>query len=777
MGNTSIDFKNIFEHYLNTNATSISIKTLLSERNIKRIKYDPYYQRNYVWDSPKQTFFIESVILGTEVPPLILFKTGSTIEVIDGRQRFETLKRFKENDFSLKIEGLKELTFLKNKNFNKLAEIQNLDVQSIFLNSNIRVIEFEVVNSPNINDDLIDRVKKEIFRRYNTGITPLTKDELDNAKYDSDLFSDLFKNLLRKDNYFFNKLNLCFFNKEIQKDNFQKESLITKNLDFIRRYWVLPLYPISSYASGKERIEIINLLYDFYKDDCSEIDIEFNVFKENIEQIFIINDYLFTNNVQIPHNKLFLECFLWAITILRKMKNEKFILSNEILKKISEFYFNAEKENIYTSENSFHYGLIMNRYKKTAHFFQTLFDINFDVFLKSDDFKNLSENLKQTDEEVKGAIENLNNLRLRKPQSISTPIDELRSDLKNSKYIVRPSYQRQEKINELKASSIIESILLKIKLPPIFIFNRLNGVKEVVDGQQRLLAILGYLGGQYSDEDGNLHYPLLNSFKLKELKILDLNEKKFNDLEDFQKDKILDFSLDIINIEEGSNAKFDPIDLFIRLNYKPYPIKNNSFEMWNSIVNKDVISCIKETSKKFITWFYWRDVSGKPDRMENEELITTLSYIYFKKPEEIIGFYKKKASLYCRLIDKKSLGNFLVNDIENNVQDKLKFIECVSCTERLISILDTYFTKESFNSYLNVKSNPNFRRTLQDFYIIWVVMSKIEFHIIELKLKEILEDIRLILIPLKNAKAEIVDDTYFLNFNLQLKEIQTKYIN
>ena len=61
------------------------------------------------------------------------------------------------------------------------------------------------------------------------------------------------------------------------------------------------------------------------------------------------------------------------------------------------------------------------------------------------------------------------------------------------KFLVRPSYQRSEVINLLKASAIIESILLGINLPPIFIFKRLDGVSEVIDGQQRLLTILGFI--------------------------------------------------------------------------------------------------------------------------------------------------------------------------------------------------------------------------------------------------------------------------------------------
>lgn len=79
------DFERVFKNNIKISTRSITVKTLLSERNLNRINYKPYYQRNYVWDVTKGTFFIESILLGTDIPPLILFKSGKMMEVIDGR--------------------------------------------------------------------------------------------------------------------------------------------------------------------------------------------------------------------------------------------------------------------------------------------------------------------------------------------------------------------------------------------------------------------------------------------------------------------------------------------------------------------------------------------------------------------------------------------------------------------------------------------------------------------------------------------------------------------
>ncbi len=176
--------------------------------------------------------------------------------------------------------------------------------------------------------------------------------------------------------------------------------------------------------------------------------------------------------------------------------------------------------------------------------------------------------------------------------------------------------------------------MLGINLPPIFIFKRLDGVLEVIDGQQRLLTILGFIGQKYLDEDNNKSHPRNSRFSLRGLRILkNLNGKKFTNLANYLQDKILDFELLVVEIDESLNPNFNPVDLFIRLNDKPYPIRENSFEMWNSWVERDVIARIKENVNKHLSWFHLKIARNRNDRdrMENEELYTSLVYLEFEK--------------------------------------------------------------------------------------------------------------------------------------------------
>lgn len=763
-------FRDVFQHSLKINARSLSVKTLLSDRNLRRINYSPYYQRNYVWDREKQTFFIESVILGTEVPPLILFKHGAKIEVIDGRQRFETLKKFIENDLTLSVKGLKELQILSKKSFNKLSEVN----RRIFLESNIRVFEFEVIDNPNLSYEVIDKVKKEIFRRYNTGITPLTRSELDGAKYDDDVFSELFKDELKSDKEYLTIFNACFFPKETVVIVGSNDGVISKNVDQIRRFRILNRFPISTYAGSSNRTEIIDLLYDFSNNDTDNIRDEYSDVNKTIKKVLGIYKLLSCSNGL--NNKFIYECMMWALSIL----DSEGVEYEPNIQDLKSYY--SSNINVYTVEPTHHYRNIINRFQNTAAFFQSKTSFDFTPFIRDTEFANKVREMRQTEEDSVKSIEELSNLRLHKPNPTSIPVDEIKNDLKSSNYLLRPSYQRQEKITELKASAIIESMLLGINLPPIFIFKRSNLVKEVVDGQQRLLAIIGYLGNQYHNENGELTYSLNNSFKLKGLRVLtDLEGKRYNDLSEELQDKILDFVIDLIVIEEDVNESFDPIDLFIRLNYKPYPIKPNSFEMWNSIVDQDVILKVKDVAKSNNSdWFFLREIQeGKADRMQNEELIVSLSYIvYNAKKDDAIGFFPRKERITCRIKNKKALSDFLI-DLDNTAVEKNDFLDSIDKTDFLInklsSLFDTEINKEMFNEFLNVKGVKIYRRSLQDFYVIWLILMTISDNSFNTKKQLILDDIKTMLSLLKNVSDKLIDDEYLDNFNETLSNIQLKY--
>lgn len=769
-------FQDIFRKNLKMSARTVSIATLLSDRYLKRIKYDPYYQRNYVWENDKQTFFIESVILGTEIPPIVLYKSGLEIEVVDGRQRFETLKRFVDNDITLRSKGLLELSALSNKTFDSL----NDGIKNTFMGTKVRIFEFEVVGVSDLDSQMEDRIKKEIFRRYNSGITPLKQYEVDNAKYDEDEVTEYFKTKLSEDSELFEIIDRCY----IAGSNKQKADRILDMAAFLRQMLVIDRIPITRFA-GSRKTFYSEILYDDFVGHLTE--------EENVMSAceMLINQVKLVSNVYQTQIKTVYECLLWGVIILNK-ELESFNL--DCFKAEVKDHFDASNY-IYQTESDHYYGNIVNRYTDTANFLRTISGFDFKEYLRSTTFRSQIQPLLQTDKDVDITMEKLSTLRINKPSPASKPIDQLLSDVSSAFYQIRPSYQRQEKISVKKASSIIESILLGIKLPPIFVFVRKDGnqdVREVVDGQQRILSILGFLGKPYKDEAGNLRCSLNNKFRLQDLRILPkYNGKRYSDIIKDVEDTILDFDIDEIEIQQEVNPQFEPTDLFIRLNNKPYPIGVNTFEMWNSTADRDVITNIKRVTAKYDQWFYATapvvdKLGARVDRMQNEELITILAYLSYSLSKnndvtKILGFYLRLNKFTCRLKTKYSITT-LLESLADKPSEKESLLYHIDETDRIINsigtvLLDNNITKEAFNDLMNVKHLQVFSRSNQDFYILWIILRGISDSTMLSRKEEVISDIKRMLSLLKNVDEKKLDDKYAQEYVSKLNEITEKYNN
>jgi hypothetical protein len=127
---------------------------------------------------------------------------------------------------------------------------------------------------------------------------------------------------------------------------------------------------------------------------------------------------------------------------------------------------------------------------------------------------------------------------------------------------IAPEYQRQFRWPDEKRSSLIESVLLGIPLPNIFMATNSDGSWELIDGVQRLSSIIQFAGSKEALNKINLTAPL----KLSKLENLSLfNKLKFSDL---PKSVQLDFLLKPLKITTLSDKSDLDVrfDLFERLN-------------------------------------------------------------------------------------------------------------------------------------------------------------------------------------------------------------------
>jgi hypothetical protein len=97
-----------------------------------------------------------------------------------------------------------------------------------------------------------------------------------------------------------------------------------------------------------------------------------------------------------------------------------------------------------------------------------------------------------------------------KTDEYSMSIGELVSLYEREEIDVHPEFQRYFRWDELQKTRLIESILLGIPIPPIFVAQQENGIWDVVDGLQRLSTIYQFVG-VLKDEDGAFLPPLVLS--------------------------------------------------------------------------------------------------------------------------------------------------------------------------------------------------------------------------------------------------------------------------
>lgn len=727
------ELSKVIEENLRYNYCLKSVEDLIE--NSKNINHCPHYQRNYVWDAIKASFFIESMLLDYEIPPLIVFKNSNILEVIDGRQRFETLLRFFNNELKLHGKGLMNLKHLAGKYYKDLEEIY----KNNFKRCQLRIYEYELHHNVHFNIQIADELKREIFTRYNSGFIPLTEIEVVKAKYIYNSLNTYIKDKIENNHYLFNDVISIF---GINSFNIQ---IVLKRL---RHLLVLHMIPIYKYTANKSEI---NIIYDHYSLSVhrKEFDNIFNKFNAKLEYLRLIKAEL-KGQLAASTGQVF-ECLFWALAICNeeKVTHEK-INSEKFKKKLVHFIAKNLNTN-YT--NGFDYKLtwINNIYENIANFFSSEMNVDFHKYLRSNQvfrsfFNDLIHNKKERDNDTI-----INNFSCLKKDALHVTVISIIKEIELNSYIVSPHYQRGDVIDRAKSSAIIESLLLSLQIPPIYIYKRKDGMSEILDGKQRILSILSFMGISYPDEHGNLIAPKKNKFKL-HLKgaISDtLHNKRFHELSTEQQDKIKNSFIQIVEIREENNPFFLPTDQFIRLNYKPYPIKPNTFELWNSLANRKITDRVKKIYNSNNAWFY---CVKKNERMNNEELITRLIYLQYKLNDDQIRFDQIRKIIAMSIISNRLHLRFSIkNDITDVLMSPITIPDwLIACDQfeneflakiklLLPATSDTILSKE-LNDLLFSDTERKSRTSLR-FYILWITLSNISKNTINKFHYEIRQDI------------------------------------
>lgn len=238
--------------------------------------------------------------------------------------------------------------------------------------------------------------------------------------------------------------------------------------------------------------------------------------------------------------------------------------------------------------------------------------------------------------------------------SIKEPsINELRNWKTKGKLLTNPDYQRDYVYTEDKASRLVESALMLIPLPTIYLCEEENNVYSVIDGQQRIMSFIKFVDGD---------------FALKGLTSLtELNGKYYKDL-DAELQMIIDDTTfrTILIAKESSDAKYD---IFERLNRGAVTLKEQ--ELRNCVYRGPYNSMINDLAdeKNVATMF-----KAENKRMWYQE--------YILRFFALIDFMSYKPSMKTWLNKYMKLHQF--EDEKSIAADREKFVKTLSIVKEVL---------------------------------------------------------------------------------------------
>lgn len=91
-----------------TSSADLTVASWIDFIECGRLNLDAAYQRDYVWGYTEQNMFLLSVVRGAPLSAISVVKTYNDrgnfiLEVVDGKQRLTTLKKFLNNEIPVRL--------------------------------------------------------------------------------------------------------------------------------------------------------------------------------------------------------------------------------------------------------------------------------------------------------------------------------------------------------------------------------------------------------------------------------------------------------------------------------------------------------------------------------------------------------------------------------------------------------------------------------------------------------------------------------------------------
>lgn len=206
--------------------------------------------------------------------------------------------------------------------------------------------------------------------------------------------------------------------------------------------------------------------------------------------------------------------------------------------------------------------------------------------------------------------------------------------------------------------------------------------------------------------------------------------------------------------------------------------------MWNSWVDREVIESIRKNLDKHREWFYIKLLKGRDDRdrMENEELYTSLAYLEFqrmknkdKDAEKYLYIYNRNDGINVRMGSSQEITRVLQSVSEEN-DSRANFLKAIKSLESFLkkvklvlldrnvegdkNVVDEFFSNELNSLFKAERQVRSFRRTKQDFYILWYLLNSLNFGMVKFCRLEIKKDLQRIFNDLRSNTESFTKEAF-----------------
>ncbi|WP_162240063.1 DUF262 domain-containing protein [Pseudomonas sp. Leaf129] len=271
------------------------------------------------------------------------------------------------------------------------------------------------------------------------------------------------------------------------------------------------------------------------------------------------------------------------------------------------------------------------------------------------------------------------------PQKIELPISTLQAMIKEQ-ITLNPDFQRRGRWDTKRRSRFIESLIMNVPVPPVFLGEDEYGTYVVLDGRQRLTALSEFLDNHYALEDLTVWS--------------ELNKKRYSDLvsEGLNRALTRRFIPAILLLKESSaEVKYDVFD---RLNTGG--VKANEMEIRNAVFRGDFTKLMHEMSSLQRFRQLWAIPEGRSDLEKNtlystmEDVEYVLRFYALQEPERIEGRLKDYLGLFM-----KSSNEAYRADESKMAEDRALFLRTLESTWKLLGS----------NAFLRPSTNDRFHRS------------------------------------------------------------------